>query len=136
MNGPSDWELLRGFLGARALGVTVRGLHIVAMGLLLGGVAAGGTYESLRSIIIAAIGSGVLLFLVDLGGRRLVLTRGSGAAMLLKLGLLGLGNVFPGRLSWYVAATFVASVGAHMPKTWRHFSVNEWLRARRQGDVS
>ena len=55
------------------------------------------------------------------------LTQGAGWALLLKLGFIGLGNLFGGaRLPCYVAATLIASVGSHMPSTWRHFS----LRAR------
>ena len=47
-------------------------------------------------------------------------------ALLLKLALLGLGNLFPGaRLEWYLAAALVASVGSHMPSSWRHFSFRE-----------
>ncbi|NTV75289.1 MAG: hypothetical protein HGA66_13925 [Holophaga sp.] len=44
--------------------------------------------------------------------------------MLLKLALLGLGNLVPQqRLGWYLAATAVASIGSHMPGNWRHFSL-------------
>ena len=59
----------------------------------------------------------------DLG----ILVQGSGVAVLLKLGLLALGARQPAsRLSWYLAATFVASIGSHMPGAWRHFSFLSW----------
>ena len=52
-------------------------------------------------------------------------------AVLLKLGLLGLGWLQPDyRLLWYLVATFVASVGAHMPGAWRHFSFRTWQVVR------
>jgi len=48
-------------------------------------------------------------------------------AVLLKLGLLGMGALQPAdRLPWYLAATLVASVGSHMPGSWRHFSFLSW----------
>jgi hypothetical protein len=54
--------------------------------------------------------------------------------VLLKLGLLGLGLLQPAaRLPWYLAATFVAALGAHMPRTWRHFSFATG-QARREPD--
>jgi hypothetical protein len=63
-----------------------------------------------------------------------MLTQGSGVAVLLKLGLLGMGVLQPAsRLPWYLAATVVASVGSHMPGTWRHFSFITWKVARMEG---
>jgi hypothetical protein len=96
----------------------------MAMGLLLGGLALGGGAARLRNPIAATVLSGLLLFALDLAKGTSVLTQGSGVAVLLKLLLLGLGNVFPGaRLGWYLAATAVASLGSHMPGSWRHFSL-------------
>jgi hypothetical protein len=114
--------------GARALQVLLRSLHIVAMALVLGGIARGAGFESLRTPILWTVFSGLLLLSVDLARRCLVLSQGSGAALFLKLALLGLGNLFPpARLEWYLAATFVASLGSHMSGDWRHFS---FLRGR------
>jgi len=109
--------------GARAVQVLLRSLHIVAMALVLGGIARGEGFTALRTPILVTIVSGFLLMAVDLARRCLALTQGSGVALLLKLGLLGLGNLFPAaRLEWYLAATFLASVGSHMSGDWRHFS--------------
>ncbi len=48
---------------------------------------------------------------------------GERVAALLKLALLGAGELLPAaRLEWYLAATVVASVGSHMPGAWRHYS--------------
>jgi hypothetical protein len=107
----------------RGAQVGLRSLHIAAMGLVLGGIWLGGDYQRLRAAIFAAVGSGLALAAIDLAKGAGFLLQGSGAALLLKLALLGLGNLFPGdRLGWYLAATLVASVGSHMPGTWRHFS--------------
>ena len=122
--------------GARALQVVLRSLHIVAMALVLGGVARGADFDALCTPILVTITSGVLLLIVDLARRCLVLSQGSGVSLLLKLVLLGLGNVFPAaRLEFYLAATFIASIGAHMSGDWRHFSFLQW-RVMKSGDKS
>lgn len=111
----------------RPLQIGVRTIHIIAMGVVLGGVAMGGTYENLRTWIIATILSGLLLLTFDLWKSCLFLAQGAGVVVLLKLALLGLGNLFPAaRFEWYVAATALASVGSHMVSSWRHFSFLEW----------
>ncbi len=110
--------------GARALQVALRSVHIVAMALVLGGIAQGGSFGTLRTPILWTVLSGVVLLVVDLARHCLVLSQGSGAALFLKLGLLGLGNLFPAaRLEWYLVATLVASIGSHMSGDWRHFSL-------------
>lgn len=109
--------------GARVLQVVLRSVHIAAMALVVGGIARGGDFEALRWPILWTVLSGVLLLIVDLVRRCLVLSQGSGVALFLKLGLLGMGNIFPAaRLEWYLAATLVASLGSHMSGDWRHFS--------------
>lgn len=113
--------------GARALQVLLRSLHIVAMALVMGGIARGSSFEDLQTPILLTVISGLLLLVVDLARRCLVLTQGSGVALFLKLALLGLGNLFPAaRVEWYLAATFLASIGSHMPGDWRHFDVLKW----------
>jgi hypothetical protein len=112
-----------GFRWSRGLQVALRSVHIAAMGLVLGGIWLGGDFQRLRTAVAATVASGVLLAAIDLVKGPGFLLQGSGAALLLKLALLGLGNWFAGaRLEWYLAATLVASVGSHMPGSWRHFS--------------
>ena len=113
--------------GVRALQVLLRSLHIVAMALVLGGLAQGGTHETLWTPIVITLVSGVFLLVLDLSQGSLVISQGSGFAALLKLALLGLGNAFPAaRLPFYLAATLVASIGSHMAANWRHFSLVTW----------
>lgn len=112
---------------ARPFQVGLRTLHIMTMGLLLGGVAQGADRSRLATALLLTVLSGILLMVLDLAKGSSNLTHASGAAVFLKLGLLGLGNLFPqARLQWYLAATAVASIGAHMPATWRHFSLVHW----------
>ena len=95
--------------------------------LLVLGVALGAGFGQLKAAVLTTVVSGTLLLALDLAKGSSALHHASGAAVLLKLGLLGLGNLFPqSRLAWYLAATAVASVGSHMPGTWRHFSLLDW----------
>ena len=107
--------------------MAVRTVHITAMALVLGGLAMGGGFERLRVSILLTVVSGGFLLVLDLAKGPDFLLQGSGVAVLLKLALLGLGNLFPAaRFEWYLAATAVASVGSHMSGAWRHFSFREW----------
>lgn len=111
---------------ARPVQVGLRTVHIVFMGLLLGGLAWGAEPGRLRVSLAATAASGILLLALDLARGSTSLAQGSGLAVLLKLALLGLGALSPAhRLAWYLAATGVASVGAHMGSSWRHFSFLE-----------
>lgn len=113
----------RTFRGERAVTVTMRTVHIVAMGLVLGGVAYAVPQDRLGLPVALTIASGLILFAVDLWKGGAYLVQGNGVAVLVKLALLGVGQFAPGqRLAWYLAATVVASVGAHMPRAWRHWS--------------
>ena len=113
----------RTFRGARAVQVAARTAHIVAMALVLGGVAYAAPARALFLPLALAVASGLLLLGIDLWKGGAYLVQGNGVAVLLKLALLGMGQWFPAaRLECYLAATTVASVGAHMPKTWRHWS--------------
>jgi hypothetical protein len=94
------------------------------MSLVLGGVAWGAPARDLLTPIALTVASGAALLGMDLARSFAFLYQGSGAAAILKLALLGLGELLPSaRLEWYLAATVVASVGSHMPGDWRHYSL-------------
>ncbi|HVP13949.1 MAG TPA: hypothetical protein VMS88_00315 [Terriglobales bacterium] len=113
----------RTFRGLRAIQIAARSVHIAAMALVLGGVAWRAPEEALQGSVALTIASGLLLLGLDLWKSGRYFVQGNGLAVLLKLGLLGLGLLLPGaRLAWYLAATAVASIGSHMPKSWRHWS--------------
>lgn len=113
--------------GSRVLQVLLRSGHIAAMALVLGGVALGADFQRLRSAILLTVLSGCALLALDLAKGPGMLHQGSGVAVLVKLALLGLGNLLPAlRFECYLAATLVASVGAHMSGSWRHFSLLRW----------
>ncbi len=123
------WALLfpaapRRFPWARPTHLVLRSLHIAAMAMVVGALPFGAGYGALRLPILLTLLSGAALLAIDLARDGAVLTQGSGVAVLLKLALLGMGTLQPAdRLPWYLAATLVASVGSHMPGSWRHFSI-------------
>ncbi len=106
----------------RWLQVAARTVHIVAMAFVLGGVAFHADAAPLDGAWAWAAVSGVALLWLDLLKGGSVILQGSGVAVLLKLLLLAIALwIAPGsRLGWLIAATVVASVGSHMPRTWRH----------------
>ena len=113
----------RTFRGERAVKVAARTVHIVAMALVLGGVAYGVSEATMSTAIVLTLASGLLLLGMDLWKGGAFLTQGHGVAVLLKLALLGTGLSIPAaRFGCYLAATAVASIGSHMPRTWRHWS--------------
>ena len=117
----------RRFPWGRPVQIGLRTVHVAAMAMVLGGLPMGGTRDTLLPWIVATVASGALLLGVDLWKSCAFLLQGAGVAVLLKLALLGLGELFPAvRFEWYLAATVVASVGSHMIGTWRHFSFLEW----------
>lgn len=100
-----------------------RTVHIAAMGLVLGGVAFHVPADQLLLPIVLTVLSGAFLLGIDFWKSFGFVYQGYGVAVWLKLALLGLAEVFPSvRLEWYLAATVVASVGSHMPSSWRHYS--------------
>lgn len=124
-------ERPRFFAWARPVQLVLRSLHLTAMALVVGGIPFGADFRTLRGAILVTVSSGVLLFAIDLAKDMAILVQGSGVAVLVKLGLLGLGLLQPAsRLTWYLAATVVASVGSHMPGSWRHFSFSSWKVVR------
>jgi len=113
----------RTFHGMRVVKVAARTVHIVAMALVLGGVAYAAPVAALALPLALTVASGLLLLGLDLWKSGTWLTQGGGVAVLLKLALLALGQSFPAaRFECYLAATSIASIGAHMPKSWRHWS--------------
>jgi hypothetical protein len=121
-----------GFDYQRWTQIALRAVHIASMGLLLGGIAMGGTRDTLLGPIIATVASGLLLLVAAVAWGCISLDAGAGWALFLKLGLLGLGNVFEAaRLPLYLAATVLTSVASHMPGHWRHLTLR---RAARPAD--
>lgn len=111
----------------------VRALHLAAMGVLLGGVAFRIDEARLEPWILGTLATGFLLLAFDLYKSCVWLAQGSGAAFLLKALLLGGGFLWPAqRFAWYLAATVVAGIGAHMAGRWRHRPWLSWGRVNEE----
>jgi len=104
--------------------VTLRTVHLVGFGLLLGGHAWGVEPASLETTLWTVILSGAGLMALELFKTARWLVLGKGVAVLLKLGLLLLVPFFwEARLPLLLAVTVIASIGAHMPSRYRHYSL-------------
>lgn len=108
----------------RALNIALRTAHIGSMGTLLGGLVFGVAFEKLVPGLWLTAGTGLALAVVEAGGRLGWLHEGRGLMTLLKLGLLSFAPLAGGqRLPVLFAVVVVASVGSHMPRQYRHYSV-------------
>ena len=76
--------------------MALRTVHIVAMALVLGGVAFGAPEERLRVPMLWTVVSGVLLLAIEVGKSGVFLYQGAGVASIVKLALVGLGYHLPG----------------------------------------
>lgn len=104
--------------------MALRTLHIVTMALVLGGCAFRVPDAELHVSFLLTVASGVLLLAIEVVRSGVFLYTGAGVASILKLALLAFGLAFPAaRFELYLAATLVASVGSHMSRSWRHWSV-------------
>ena len=105
------------------MNVGCRTVHLVAVSALLGGVLWGVDAERLGPSLWLAVGSGLGLVALESQARPSWLTEGRGLAVIGKLGLLALAP-YAGRHQGLllVGVVIVASVGAHLPRSLRHWS--------------
>jgi len=108
---------------ARLLNVVCRTVHLVAVSALLGGVLWGVDAERLGPSLWLAVGSGLGLVALESQARPSWLIEGRGLAAIGKLGLLAV-TPFAGRHQalLLVGVVIVASLGAHLPRSFRHWS--------------
>ena len=108
----------------RALNIAFRTVHLGAMGLLLGGHAFGAAPDRLLPVLWITVGTGVVLGALESGGRVSWLHQVRGVMTLLKVGLLlSIFLAWDFRLPILLMAVAVGSVGSHMPKRYRHYSL-------------
>ena len=121
----NDSDTQKPFSLHRWASVLLRSVHIAAMGVVLGGVFLDSKHETLAVAICITLVSGGLMLLMDIFKDPGVLLQGSGLLVILKLALLAIGFFFlpEQRFGWYLAATFVASIGSHMPGWLRHYNI-------------
>lgn len=108
----------------RAWNVALRTLHLVAFGLLIGGHFWGVAADRLLPALWITIASGAALMALELYKSVEWLFLGKGLTVLTKLLLLLLVPLFwEARVPLLFFVVVVASVGAHMPARYRHYSL-------------
>lgn len=108
----------------RALNITLRTAHLAAMGMLLGGHAFDVSPESLKPILWVTIGTGVALAAVESRFQASWLHEARGFLILVKLALICIVPfAWEYRVPILLVVTVIASVGSHMPRRFRHYSV-------------
>jgi hypothetical protein len=112
--------------GHRAIGVVLRTAHLMTFGTLVGGHVFGIEATRLFPFLVATIVTGAGLMALELAATCRWLVMGKGVAVLLKLLLLLAVPLFwEQRVPILFAVIMVASVGAHMPSRFRHYSLPE-----------
>ncbi|MFH1807553.1 MAG: hypothetical protein ABIJ09_02315 [Pseudomonadota bacterium] len=106
---------------ARVGSVLVRAAHLTACAAILGGQLVGGRVPGLGLWWVLAATSGVLLLAHEWASHPDLLRQLSGWVTIAKLGLLALARAVPTIATGVLlVAFFIAVLGAHLPKRWRH----------------
>jgi hypothetical protein len=114
---------LRAFPGIRWLRIALRTTHLIAMGLLVGGVAVGASRSDLSAALWGTFLSGVLFVAVELYQSAMFLFQVKGVAVLVKLLLLVAAVELPeSALPLIIAAIVIGGISSHMPGRYRHYS--------------
>jgi hypothetical protein len=109
---------------ARYWNILFRTLHLIAISLLVGGHAFGASTGQLRLLLYGAIVTGVGMAVVDAYPSFQFLHQGWGLFLLLKLTLLCvIPFAWSYRLPILIAVIVIGSVGSHMPRKFRHYSL-------------
>ena len=107
----------------RAWNVTLRTLHLMATGTLLGGHVFGATADQLAPLLYAAITTGAGLIALEAWPTLHFVFEGWGLMVLAKLTLLCIVLFAWGyRVPLLLAVVALGSIGSHMPARFRHYS--------------
>lgn len=108
----------------RALNIALRTAHIAAMGTLLGGHAFDVAPDRLHLPLWLAVGTGLGLAALETGGKISWLHEARGVMTLVKIGLLLVVLLaWSWRLPILLTVVVLGSVGSHMPRRYRHYSL-------------
>ena len=129
MNSDKQFAILTPQVGraipyARYWNILFRTLHLAAISLLVGGHAFGASAGQLRPLLYGAIVTGVGMAVVDAYPSFQFLHQCWGVFLLLKLAMLCIiPFAWSYRLPILIAVIVIGSVGSHMPKKFRHYSL-------------
>lgn len=108
----------------RAWKIAFRTLHLVAISILVGGHAFGASADQLRPLLYGAIVTGVGMATLEAYPSLQFIHQGWGLFLLLKLALLcTVPFMWSSRLPILIAVIIIGSVGSHMPRKFRHYSL-------------
>lgn len=114
---------MREFPGARWVRITLRTLHLLSMGFLLGGVAQGLAPMSLPYAFWGTLISGGLFVLLELYQSCLFLLQLKGIAVMVKMALFFMmGHQPDWAVPLMVTAVIIGGVSSHMQGKYRYFS--------------
>jgi hypothetical protein len=109
---------------ARVWNIAFRTLHLVFISILVGGHAFGASADQLRPLLYGAIVTGVGMAFIDGYPTLEFLHMGWGVMLIVKLSLLCLVPfMWSHRLPILIAVVIIGSVGSHMPRKFRHYSI-------------
>jgi hypothetical protein len=112
---PRDFPFRRGIL------MTLRVLHILMAGILLGGHVFDRSIIELEPWLWGTVISGLLILLTDMYASLAILLEVRGLAVLIKVILMLLTSLFwEQRITLLVLALIVGVFSSHMPKKYRH----------------
>ena len=114
----------REFPGRRALKILLRAVHVLSAGILTGLYVIDAADALRDQWLMGAVGSGVLILLLDLHESGVFLLQVRGLVVIGKIGVLATLPLFDGQAGWVLAALLVASVlSSHAPATIRYLVV-------------
>ena len=108
----------------RLWSVLARTVHILAISILVGGHAFGALAEQLRPMLYVTIASGLIMAFLEAYPSCKSLFQGWGILLMIKLALLcAVPLAWNHRFAILVAVLIIGSVGSHMTKRLRHYSL-------------
>jgi hypothetical protein len=104
--------------------MSLRTAHLIAMGLLVGGVAVGTPAGQMTLALWGTLLSGALFVALELYESWVFLVQVKGLAVLFKLVLLAGAVMFPGSaLPLLIVAIVIGGFSSHMPGKYRYYSI-------------
>ena len=111
-------EAPRSLPWADRLELPLRVVHIAAMAVVLGATPYVSDRRALRFAILPMVASGLALLACELARSAAFFLQTRGVLTVLKFALITLGALYPAsRFAWYLAATALAVLGAHLPES-------------------